>query len=388
MAFYKLGTREGGVNPTGNAVEANVLKDKTFSNASGINKIGTMPDNSTTTSNGTVPGINSSYPNIPIRPGSNLQMGVNTDGVKQLALEPPQGYYPGGGSSYIGVDADDLGDAVASDVVSGKTFTSESGIEVVGTMPNNGAVSPSALSPNGSYTIPEGYHNGNGVVTASPNTGTYSPTTRNVALDMGISNLNRYVNTTGVPNSNTETYTASSRGASLDMGATNSYRYVNTNGVPNSNSGTYTFASGDTGGTKDLGVTNTYRYVNATNVYNKGINDASVSGLPSAGKGIWRSYVNNSYTNHINETITRTSTISNCYMWGIFNISGLGITKIVANPQGSSTGSAEVCMLPVYNDGTIPAGGIMSGSRSITVSSNVIYIIINVRIYTYNLIFS
>ena len=274
MAFYKLGTREGGVNPTGNAVEANVLKDKTFSNASGINKIGTMPDNSTTTSNGTVPGINSSYPNIPIRPGSNLQMGVNTDGVKQLALEPPQGYYPGGGSSYIGVDADDLGDAVASDVVSGKTFTSESGIEVVGTMPNNGAVSPSALSPNGSYTIPEGYHNGNGVVSASPNTGTYSPTTRNAALDMGISNLNRYVNTTGVPNSNTETYTASSRGASLDMGATNSYRYVNTNGVPNSNSETYTFPANDTGGTKDLGETNTYRYVNATNVYNKGKADA------------------------------------------------------------------------------------------------------------------
>ena len=277
MAFYKLGTREGGVNPTGNAVEANVLKDKTFSNASGINKIGTMPDNSTTTSNGTVPGINSSYPNVPIRPGSNLQMGVNTDGVKQLALEPPQGYYPGGGSSYIGVDADDLGDAVASDVVSGKTFTSESGIEVVGTMPNNGAVSPSALSPNGSYTIPLGYHNGNGVVTASPNTGTYSPTTRNAALDMGISNLNRYVNTTGVPNSNTETYTASSRNAALDMGATNSYRYVNTNGVPNSNSGTYTFPANNTGGTKDLGETNTYRYVNATNVYNKGKADGSAN---------------------------------------------------------------------------------------------------------------
>jgi hypothetical protein len=277
MAFYKLGTREGGVNPTGNAVEANVLKDKTFSNASGINKIGTMPDNSTTTSNGNVPGINSSYPNIPIRPGSNLQMGVNTDGVKQLAIEPPQGYYPGGGSSYIGVDADDLGDAVASDVVSGKTFTSESGIEVVGTMPNNGAVSPSALSPNGSYTIPLGYHNGNGVVTASPNTGTYSPTTRNAALDMGISNLNRYVNTTGIPNSNTETYTASSRNAALDMGATNSYRYVNTNGVPNSNSGTYTFPANDKGGTKDLGETNTYRYVNATNVYNKGKADGSSS---------------------------------------------------------------------------------------------------------------
>ena len=166
------------------------------------------------------------------------------------------------------------GDAVEGDVLLNKTFSNDDGVDKVGTMPNNGAVSPSALSPNGSYTIPEGYHNGNGVVTASPNTGTYSPTTRNAALDMGIDNLNRYVDTTGVPNSNTETYTASSRGASLDMGATNNYRYVNTNGVPNSNSSTYTFPANDTGGTKDLGETNAYRYVNATNVYNKGKADA------------------------------------------------------------------------------------------------------------------
>ena len=138
--------------------------------------------------------------------------------------------------------ANPTGDAVEVNVLSGKIFSNDSGTDKVGTMPNNGAVSPSALSPNGSYTIPEGYHNGNGVVSASPNTGTYSPTTRNAALDMGISNLNRYVNTTG---------------------------------VPNSNSGTYTFASGDTGGTKDLGVTNTYRYVNATNVYNKGKADGA-----------------------------------------------------------------------------------------------------------------
>lgn len=133
------------------------------------------------------------------------------------------------------------GDAVEGDVLLNKTFSNDDGVDKVGTMPNNGAVSPTALSPNGSYTIPEGYHNGNGVVTASPNTGTYSPITRDAALDMGISNLNRYVNTNGVPNSNNETYT---------------------------------FASGDTGGTKDLGENNTYRYVNATNVYNKGKADA------------------------------------------------------------------------------------------------------------------
>lgn len=125
------------------------------------------------------------------------------------------------------------GDAVEGDVLLNKTFSNDDGVDKVGTMPNNGAVSPSALSPNGSYTIPLGYHNGNGVVSVSPNTGTYSPTTRNAALDMGIDNLYRYVDTTGVPNANTQTYTPTSNNSSLDMGATNNYRYVNTNTVYN-----------------------------------------------------------------------------------------------------------------------------------------------------------
>ena len=94
--------------------------------------------------------------------------------------------------------ANPTGDAVEANVLSGKIFSNDSGTDKVGTMPNNGAVSPSALSPNGSYTIPEGYHNGNGVVTASPNTGTYTPTQNSSAIDMGISNLIRYINTNTV----------------------------------------------------------------------------------------------------------------------------------------------------------------------------------------------
>lgn len=56
------------------------------------------------------------------------------------------------------------GDAVASEVLSGKTFTNDQGPQT-GTMPNRGAVSQT-LSGGQSYTIPEGYHNGNGTVTA------------------------------------------------------------------------------------------------------------------------------------------------------------------------------------------------------------------------------
>lgn len=137
------------------------------------------------------------------------------------------------------------GNAVVGDVLYGKTFSNADGTDKVGTMPNNGAVAPTALDPGGSYTIPAGYHNGQGAVSAK---------------------------------SNTATYTANTRGAALDMGAANLNRYVNTNGVPNSNSGTYTFPVNDTGGTKDLGETNNYRYVNAQNVYNKGKADGQAQG--------------------------------------------------------------------------------------------------------------
>lgn len=57
------------------------------------------------------------------------------------------------------------GDAVAADVLSGKTFSNANATGITGTMTNNGAVSGVA-TPSQPYTIPAGYHNGNGVVTA------------------------------------------------------------------------------------------------------------------------------------------------------------------------------------------------------------------------------
>ena len=60
------------------------------------------------------------------------------------------------------------GDALPTEVLSGKTFTNDNGAQT-GTMTNNGAVSQT-LSAGESYTIPEGYHNGNGTVTAEHDT--------------------------------------------------------------------------------------------------------------------------------------------------------------------------------------------------------------------------
>lgn len=57
------------------------------------------------------------------------------------------------------------GDAVAADVLTGKTFSNASAVDIAGTMPNRGAVSGQA-TPSQPYTIPAGYHNGSGRVTA------------------------------------------------------------------------------------------------------------------------------------------------------------------------------------------------------------------------------
>ena len=76
-----------------------------------------------------------------------------------------------------GVSATKIGTATAAQVLSGYTFTNASTVGATGTMVNNGAVNQ-ALSINGSYTIPVGYHNGSGKVTQSITTkaaATYTP---------------------------------------------------------------------------------------------------------------------------------------------------------------------------------------------------------------------
>lgn len=69
-------------------------------------------------------------------------------------------WMPGGG----GVADLDVVTAGRPDVLAGKVTVDKDGEPLPGTMPNNGAVSQS-LGINGTYLIPEGYHNGSGKVT-------------------------------------------------------------------------------------------------------------------------------------------------------------------------------------------------------------------------------
>ena len=71
-------------------------------------------------------------------------------------------WMPGGGG---GADLDVV-TAGRPDILTGKVIVDKDGEPLTGTMPDRGAVSTS-LGINGTYTIPEGYHNGSGKVTQS-----------------------------------------------------------------------------------------------------------------------------------------------------------------------------------------------------------------------------
>ena len=110
------------------------------------------------------------------------------------------------------------GDAVAGNVLSGKTFYSDSTTKKTGSMTNNGAVSPSALSAGSSYTVPAGYHNGSGVVTTQTLAAQTGVDTGKTAIDSShvLTGYQGWVNGTKVSGS----YTPSSSNIQASKSAT------------------------------------------------------------------------------------------------------------------------------------------------------------------------
>ena len=122
-----------------------------------------------------------------------LQPKTVTPTKSQQSITPDQGYY---GLSGVTVKAipENFQDvsattATAPDVLATKVFIAANGTTTTGTMANNGAVSKTldATTGNQSYTIPAGYHNGNGKVTVvlEEKTATPTTTTQNITPTAG-----------------------------------------------------------------------------------------------------------------------------------------------------------------------------------------------------------
>ena len=113
----------------------------------------------------------------------SLQTKTATPTKNQQSITPDQGYY---GLSAVTVEAIPESyqnvsgvTATAADVLANKVIINSKGETVTGTMANNGAVAKTldATTGNQSYTVPAGYHNGNGKVTVVLEEKTATPTT-------------------------------------------------------------------------------------------------------------------------------------------------------------------------------------------------------------------
>ena len=92
----------------------------------------------------------------------------NGNAVTNLKAGAPYTITYDGGRNFFLASGGSINDVnfSASDLLSGKTANDSNGEIVTGTMPNKGAVT-ATLNCGGSYTIPAGYHNGNGKGTAN-----------------------------------------------------------------------------------------------------------------------------------------------------------------------------------------------------------------------------
>ena len=169
------------------ATAADVLANKVIITSGGETVAGTMPNNSAvsktldaTTSNQSYT-IPAGYHNGKGAVNISLEEKLATPTKSAQAITPTTGKVLSKVSVAAIPDAyQDVSsvDAVAADVLDGKKIVISDGTVVTGSMPNNGAVSKTldVTTSNQSYTIPAGYHNGEGAVNRSLEQKSATPT--------------------------------------------------------------------------------------------------------------------------------------------------------------------------------------------------------------------
>ena len=115
----------------------------------------------------------------------------------QQSITPDDGYY-----ALESVTVNSIPDAYqdvssvtagAADVLSGKVIVTPNGTVTAGTMANNGAVSKLVTPQTAPYTIPAGYHNGEGTVDVRSVKAILDPTKEGLTVNTGVSYFHEIV---------------------------------------------------------------------------------------------------------------------------------------------------------------------------------------------------
>lgn len=158
----------------------------------------------------------------------NLQSKTVTPTKSQQNITPDSGYF---GLSDVTVNAipsnyQDVGatTATAADVLTGKVFTSSTGVVTTGTMTNNGAVTKTLSTTTTSYTIPKGYHSGSGKVSITTETKSATPTKSSQTITPTSGKVLSSVTVAAIPSDYITTTDATATATQILDGAT---AYVN-----------------------------------------------------------------------------------------------------------------------------------------------------------------
>lgn len=119
-------------------------------------------------------------------------------------------------------------DAEAAEVLEGKTIVAADGTVVAGTMENNGAVEETLSVAKTSYTVPVGYHNGEGTVSITLEEKSVTPTKAAQTITPATGKVLSKVSVAAIPDNFIDTTDADALAAEILVGKT---AYVNTTKV-------------------------------------------------------------------------------------------------------------------------------------------------------------
>ena len=312
--------------------------------------------------------------------GTTSASATYTSLAKGTKYKLAAGYYPSDRYYQTQSDPTLSGDAGTGNVLSGKTFYSNSYTKQTGTMTNNGAITAtknptfSGATASYSYTVPAGYHNGSGTVSGSVTMGNATLGVNSPTITPSISST--YTSGSGYAITGSATTTASVSGAGYASTSASASGTASISGYVAQNSfATGTAPSGVT--PTDLSKNTVYKLSSGyypSDRYYKTQADPTLSGDAAASNVLsGKTFYNNSYTKQTgsmtnNGAVSKTldtSTTSYTVPAGYHNGSGT-VSITLETKSASGAGDITPTSGKVLSKVTVGAGSATTPATTIT----------------------